>query len=102
MKKIMESWRRKNLNEKTVNVSAVWRSLLPPLQEAIAQFMNGFVAQQEVEGLEALDQEQLVEAMTKAAVSEVSNALTNREAGAVKARDTEKWRGLEREEGSEE
>ena len=86
------------LNERAVNVSAVWRNLLPPLQEAISQFMTNFIAtQNEIAGLEELDQSRLVEVMAKAATSAASDELTSREETAVKTRQGAKWREMEKE-----
>jgi hypothetical protein len=85
------------IKERAVSMGPIWRKFKPDLQVIIAQFMEAYIAgSNEVEGLEILDQEQLVEAMTKAAVSEVSSALTSREAGVVKARDTAKWHEMEK------
>ena len=95
MKKIMENW-RKQIDERAVNVSSIWRKLHPKLHEKISQFMEDYVANQnEIEGLEEVDLDSLVDAMAKAATSEVANYLTNREAGAVKARESDRWRNLE-------
>jgi len=61
------------IKERAVNVGPIWRKFKPELQAAMAEFMTSYLANQnEVEGLEDLNQERLVTAMTTAATSEVS------------------------------
>ena len=81
MKEIMEQF-RKHIEERAVDVSPVWRKLKPELHATIAQFMETYIADtNDVEGLDAINLGRLIDAMTHAAASEVTNTLTGRETG---------------------